>query len=221
MNFSQQFRAILRKEFVQEFQSKFMINTMLMFSILLIFIVAFPFNALEVAEETKTILLWVIIYFAATTGLSSTFQKEVDRQTNIYLKLHFQPQAVFWGKAVFNLTALVVVCFLVLIVYSSFFHFYSALDGSILVLLLLCFVGLAVNGTLLSALIAQSAQSGVLYAIIGFPVLFPLFLLGINGTNTLLTAAEPDIMLWVSIAVYDLLSVALSYLLFEPIWETM
>jgi heme exporter protein B len=212
---------ILEKELRQEFVSKFMLNSMLMFSVLLIFIVAFPFAEYTVELSTKVILFWVVIYFATTTGLSSTFQKECDKQTIPYLKINFPAQSIYWGKTLFNFISLLFVAFCVLILYSSFFQFEALFDYRIMCYLFLSLIGLAANGTLLSALIAQTSSSGVLYAIIGFPVLFPFFLLGIDGMTAIISSIEFDVMLWVSVAVYDFIALALGYLLFDSIWEVI
>ena len=51
-------------------------------------------------------LLWIILFFAATSGLARVFVKEEDAHTAKTLRLAARPLAVFAGKLLFNLILL-------------------------------------------------------------------------------------------------------------------
>lgn len=219
MTLLQQTIKVFMKEFYQEQNSKYFLNSVFMFSFLLIVILIFPFTNLEVNDETKNILFWVIVYFSSVLGYHGIFVKETDRKTVIHLKAHFNVNAIFWGKAIFNILLMYFVISVILIIYSMFFYFEVLLETSIFSSLFFIVVALGINGTLMSSLISFSKDNSTLFAIIGFPIIFPVFMIGINSTQELIFAGAISTMSWVSIGIYVLLSILISYIIFEYIWE--
>ena len=212
-------KSLLYKEILQEKQGKYIINSMLMFSLLLIAIVVFPFSKADIGEDTKNILYWVIIYFSATAGLSNVFVKESQRNTLLTLKLYYSPNAIILGKTIFNFVFLMFSVTIITFVYTELFSFDLKSIPSIFAVLSLSCLGIAFSGTLLSALISQVANQGSLFMIVGFPVLFPVFMISINATELIITSGNLPLDSILIIALYDLISISLSLLVFETIWE--
>lgn len=212
-------KSLLYKEILQEKQGKYIVNSMLMFSLLLIAIVVFPFSKADIGEGTKNILYWVIIYFSATAGLSNVFVKESQRNTLLTLKLYYSPNAIILGKTIFNFVFLLFSVCIITFVYTELFSFDLKSYASIFAVLSLSCLGIAFSGTLLSALIAQVANQGSLFMIVGFPVLFPVFMISINATELIITSGNLPLESILIIALYDLISISLSLLVFETIWE--
>ena len=219
MNF-RHFKALLYKEYLQERAGKFILNSMLAFSVILIIIVVFPYSKSDLAVESKNIMLWVIIYFAAVTGMNHSFLKEVENETIIPLKYNFQGQSVFWAKVTFNLVALLVSVTIILILYSSFFNFEAILSLAMFGQVYLASLCIACGGTLLSALISQTAQTGFLYAIIGFPIFFPVFIIALNGSQDIIQTGNYNMENLFLLSAYTILTLAMSALVFDFIWET-
>lgn len=219
MHYLNHLKSILLKEFYQERQGKYILNSMLMFSLLLIAVVVFPFTKSDIETETKNVLYWVIIYFSATTGLSNTFLKEAQKQTIFHLKLIYNSYVLFLGKTIFNFIFLMFSVGIITLVYTELFSFDFGSYTSIFVVILLTVIGISFSGTMLSALISQVMSHGSLYVIVGFPVLFPVFLLGINATEFIVTTGAFPSDLVGFIVVYDIISISLSMLVFEIIWD--
>lgn len=82
-------------------------------------------------------------------------------------------------------------------------------------------IGFAGATTLLSAIIARTANRGPLLAILSFPILVPLLLSVIQGTKVALrggsfSAVQPDVLVLVG---YAGAVITVSTLLFEYVWN--
>ena len=67
----------------------------------------------------KSGLVWIIILFAAITGMMRSFLQEADRKTWDLLKLHARPSEIFTGKILYNFLFL-----LILHVFTFFFYLF-------------------------------------------------------------------------------------------------
>lgn len=220
MSLVEEIKKLLAKEFWEELNSKIMFNSMLVFSILLIIIIIFPFSGISnLSLKIKNIIFWIIVYFASITGLTHSFLKEVDRGTDLLLKSYFRADAIIISKTLVNFIFLLTSLLIILIVYCKIFNFTVFYDFSILLIIVLTAIGLSFGGTLLSALIAEASQSSYLFAIIGFPVLFPIFLLAINLGEFFLTSGKLNTEKVFMVLLYDIIAFAASLLMFKFIWE--
>ena len=95
-------RAIFRKEVSLELRSRYAMNALAMFVVTTIAIVAVAQAGEEMSAGTAAGMLWVILFFAAMTGLGRTFIAEEETGTSFFLRVYATSGAIFLGKLVFN-----------------------------------------------------------------------------------------------------------------------
>ena len=102
--------AVLGKELTAELRSRVALNAVGLFGLTTLIAVAYQIGPYRIQEQDRphllAALLWVILFFAATSGLSRVFVKEEDAHTAKTLRLAARPLAVFAGKFLFNLILL-------------------------------------------------------------------------------------------------------------------
>jgi heme exporter protein B len=163
----------------------------------------------------------VILFFAATSGLSRVFVKEEDAHTAKTLRLAARPFAVFAGKFLFNLILLAALYAFIVPLYCALMG-YSVQGVPALALLLVCgAVALAATSTMVAAIISRASGSTTLFAILSVPLVLPLLVMLIQGTraaagSAALAAVLPALQGVVSLGGATLI---ISVYLFPVVWH--
>ena len=214
--------AIFRKDWKSELRTRYAISALVMFVITTISIILFSLGSEGASLSALSGMLWVAVFFAAMSGLSRTFVAEEERGTSMTLQLIASPTAVYLGKLLFNLVLVVCLNVFVVVLYSVFISEFVIKTYSIFVTTVaLGSLGFAAAATIIAAIIARANTKGTLYPVLAFPILLPLLLTVINGTRLAVEGAffdeaigEFNILISYIVAV-----VAVSYILFDYIWE--
>ncbi|MBN1634070.1 MAG: heme exporter protein CcmB [Ignavibacteria bacterium] len=212
---------IFKKDMISEIRTRYVVNSLLMFVIIIISVIRFSIGNEIVSEEVLAGLLWIAIFFSASSGLARVFIKEEEKETSLALKLSVGTTEIFLGKLLFNF----VLTFALNIVIVIFFILISGLHitdtGGFIIILLLGNTGLVAASTIIAAIISKANSKGTLYPVLSFPVLLPLLLSVINGTKLSVTGTDfsellPDIQILIS---YSVVVITASILVFRFIWE--
>ncbi|MEM6336630.1 MAG: heme exporter protein CcmB [Bacteroidota bacterium] len=213
--------AVFEKDLRLELRSRYALNTLLLFvaSSLLLVRVGLGMDVLEPAAEA--IVLWLLILFAAATGLSRAFVAEEERGTRLLLQLHARPSCVYAGKLLFNVALTLVLNLAATLAFSVVVDVSVASWGLLMLVVVLGALGLAGATTLLSALIARSSNGGALFAVLAFPVLVPLLVSAVNATLESFgsgnpTAVEAELR---TLFAYAGTVITASTLLFDYVWN--
>lgn len=217
--------AVFRKDVQIELRTRYALGTSLLFAVTTLIAVSASLSAtLTVGADVKAGLLWIVLLFAALSGLSRTFVREEEAGTAPLLRLFAPATAVYAGKWLFNaallfLVAAVSVPLFLIVLPPPFVNF-----GMLFAVLFLGGIGLAGAATFVAALIAQ-ARSGksALFTIVAFPVLMPLLLVAVHAT----VRAFSDLptyraQAWSDCGVllaYAVVMTTASLLLFETVWH--
>lgn len=147
--------AVFLKDARLEVRSPASLGTLAMFVASALLLVRLALGREEVSVVVASALLWIVILFAATTGVGHSFVAEEVRGTRLLLRLTVPSLAVYIGKLAFNgiltllLTLVTAIGFLALVPISigslGLFFFTLLLGGT----------GLACGTTLLSAILAD------------------------------------------------------------------
>jgi heme exporter protein B len=214
--------AIFMKDWRSELRTRYAISALVMFVVTTISVILFSLGSEGASPDVLSGMLWVVIFFAAMSGLARTFVMEEERGTSMTLQLMATASAVYFGKLMFNLvlglglTVLTVGLYLVLIegfrIASPMVFIAGTLMGSI---------GLASASTIIAAIIARANTKGTLYPVLSFPILLPLLLTVINATRLSvegapMAEAAGEFQILIS---YIVVVTTVSYLLFEFIWK--
>jgi len=207
-----------------ELRTRYALGAVLLFSISTLIAVSAALSAASVKSEVKAALLWIVLLFAALSGLSRVFVREEEAGTAPLLRLSAPATAVYAGKWLFNIALVfsveIVSVPLFLVVMPPATLNYGLLAG----VLILGGVGLAGSSTFVAALIAQAASGkSALFFIVAFPILLPLLLIAVQatvGAFDLIPAhqghARADLGL---LAIYSLVMTTASFVLFEYVWH--
>ena len=129
-------------------------------------------------------IYWMILVFSASVSLTRTFLQEEENRTGDFWRLMARPEAVYWGKSLFNIlqmviaTTLMSVAFVILVkvhIEDPVVFITTALGGAI---------SIASTVTLAGAISATANNRYTLAAAISVPILIVLVNIGITGTAT-------------------------------------
>lgn len=214
--------SVFRKDVRSELRTRYAISALAMFVITTISVIVFALGSEGAPSDALSGMLWVVIFFAAMSGLSRTFVTEEERGTAMTLQLLTEPSAIYFGKLLFNLVLIVGVNILTVALYMVFLDGFVIRNAMIFWTAIgLGSVGLAAASTIIAAIIAKANAKGTLYPVLSFPILISLLLTCINATRlaaegAFVNEAYGEFQFLVS---YIVVVVTASFMLFEYIWK--
>lgn len=128
-------------------------------------------------------LFWLALLFGMFPALARGFITEEETGTADLLRVGARPSSVFWGKWLFHLTLYGVLSAVLVPLYALMVAPLGGQLGYWLALWLgggACLVSVL---TLCGALVARSPSRGPLLAVVTFPLLLPVLLMLITGTE--------------------------------------
>jgi len=195
---------------------------MLVFALLVIFIFNF---ALELDAKTRNSVtsgvLWATFAFAGTLGLNRSMAIEKDRGCLDGLLLApVDRSAIYFGKAISNLTFMLIVEAIVLPVYSILYNT-NLFQPGLLLVILLGSIGYTAVGTLLSAMSVQTRTRDVMLPILLFPVILPVLIAAVRASGGYLQNLPFDqILPWLNLLiVYDVIFTSIAFMIFDYVVE--
>ncbi len=217
---------IATKDLKEEFRTRQMLNSMIVFSLLVIVIFSVSFgDMLSSREEVSRLapgVLWIAFIFSGSIGLSRSFIAETENGCLEALKLSpVSRSSIYTGKMLANVTLMLLVEVIMLPVFTVLFNY--PLEG-ILVLGLVLFLGtfgfIAV-GTLISAITVNTRTREILLPILLLPFVLPVLIPAVLATGTILSGGTlidvaEELRLLV---VYDVVFFLIAQLVFEYVLE--
>ena len=215
--------TIAKKDIRVELRSKEILLTMGYFGFLVVLVFAFAFFRGDAPISAVSAgILWVSVAFAGTLGLGRIFERE--REGDCIRALLLSPvarPAIYLGKVLGVFAFMLAV---EAVVFPAVIFFFNLpLDpsrlGMISLTLVLGTVGYAVIGTLLAAMLLRARAQDVLLAIVLYPLILPVLIVGVKSTGALL---EPDIVwaelsTWLRLLVlFDVAFLVAALWIFEP-----
>lgn len=216
--------TIAKNDLVTEFKTLRMLMTMLIFSlmVLLSFKFAFSYYMTDV-EPLVAPILWITFVFAGMFRLVSSFAKEKDNGSLEGLMLAPAGRwSIYLGKLLSNLGLLLIIDFLALLFFAIFFAFdYHGNFLSVAVVIILGTIAFAVAGTLMSGIAVNARGKEIVFPILLIPMIILTVLMpSITATSKALESGIMDALPEIRIlAMFSIIYLALSYVLFEYILE--
>lgn len=214
--------AIFRRDLRSELRTRYAVNALLMFVVVTIAVMMFSLAGETLEPATLSGLLWVVMFFAAMSGLSRSFVAEEERGTGMALQLLAAPSSILLGKLLFNLVLVLALdTFIILLFLLVMPGFAPRQPGLFWLVMLLGGVGSAAATTIIAAIIAKANTRGTLFPVLSFPVLLPLLMAGIEATKIAVEGRTwggvwPDLQMLGS---YIVVVVTVSFLLFDFVWK--
>ena len=214
--------AVFSKDLYSELRTRYALNSLIMFVVVTLSIILFSTAGESVSPSLSAGILWIIIFFAAMSGLSRSFVSEEERGTTMTLQLWVKPSSVLIGKLAFNALLIYVLNVLIIPAYlltmpsftvqTPFIFFVTILLGSF---------GLASASTFIAAIISKANSKGTLYPVLSFPILLPLLMsvidatrLSVDGASAIEALGDFKIMLS-----YTVVVTTAAIVLFDFVWR--
>lgn len=213
--------AVFAKDVTTEFRTRYALNAILLFAVMTLIAVSFSIGGIGLEKPIQASLLWIIIYFSAMSGLSRTFVHEEDAKTASALRLAAPPGAVFGGKLLFNYILLFVLELVIVPLFVGMMDLHVSGWPLFIAILIFGSAGLAVASTMVAAIVSRANARGALFAVLAFPLILPLLITAIRGTQAALgsavfAAGTEELKLLVS---YTGIELVISFLIFKFVWE--
>ena len=212
---------VFKKDFRSELRNRYVFNSLLMFVIVTISIIRFSIGDEKVENEILSGLLWIVIFFAAISGLARVFIKEEEKETASALKLSIDPISVYLGKLFFNLILTFILNIVIFILFVMITNFDIKNLTAFTIIIFLGNFGLVSASTIIAAIIAKANTKGTLYPVLAFPVLLPLLITVISATKLASTGADTYSLMgeFQILISYAVVITTVSLLLFRFVWE--
>lgn len=212
---------ICKKDFRSELRTRYAVNALLMFVIVVISVIKFSIGEERLSDEMSAGMLWIIIFFATSSGLSRVFVSEEERGTSLFLKLVSGSSSVFLGKLLFNISLTFILNLFIIFLFIVITNLVINSFGLFIICVSLGNLGLSGVFTIIAALISRASSKGTLYPVLSFPLLLPLLLSSINSTflcieGTSIEGISGDLQIIIS---YSVVLITASFLLFDLIWK--
>ncbi|HQR46253.1 MAG TPA: heme exporter protein CcmB [Thermoanaerobaculia bacterium] len=217
--------ALFRKDLLSEWRTRVSTNALLLFAFAVLVLVGYAVGPASLSPEDRptvhSVLLWIVLFFSAMTGLARAFVKEEDAGTAAALRLAAPPPAVLLGKLLSNLALLFVVTLFVVPVFLAMMSFELKSPALFLLLLLFGNLGLASACTFTAAIVAKASAKGTMFAVLAVPLLLPPLVGAVMGTRVAATETELSAGLdFVRLLVaYDGVVTTAAFLLFDAVWR--
>jgi len=180
---------IAEKDLKVESRSRELVYTTLFFAVTAVLIFAFSFvqEDSSIPAGSASGILWVTLTFSGTIALTRTFEREREHDTLRGLLLSpAERPAVYLGKLLGVLLLLSGVEVVLVPLTGLFFQAPLGQAPWLLVALLASgTLGFASVGTLFAAMLVRARSRDVLLPVVLFPIIVPVIIAGVRGTNAL------------------------------------
>lgn len=217
--------AVFRKDLTSEWRTRTAVSTLLLFAFAVLVLVGYAVGPATISPEDRpvvhSVLLWIVVFFSAMTGLSRVFVKEEETGTASALRLTASPPAVFLGKLLANVLLLLLVLVLVVPLFLAMMSFGVKSWPLFLSVLLLGGLGLASASTFTAAIVSKAAAKGALFPVLAIPLLLPPLVAAVTGTR--IAATDPELAAGAEVIklliAYDGVVTTASFLLFDAVFR--
>ena len=138
--------AVFAKDLKAEWRTRIAVSALLLFAFAVLVLVGSAVGPAQISKEDRpvvhSVLLWIVIFFSAMTGLSRVFVHEEESGTAAALRLSAPSASVYLGKLLSNLALLALVLLFVVPLFLALMSFSIACWTLFLLVLLLGSLGL-------------------------------------------------------------------------------
>jgi heme exporter protein B len=214
---------ILQKEIRAEMRTRELLQTTVTFVVIVVVLFSFAFepSAAE-ARRYGPGLLWIALLFAGSLMLNPSFAKEQANDTIYALRMApVSPFSIYLGKMLANLLFLAITEAILLPVFAVLYNVSLwPVIGRLAIVLLLGAFGLAVTGTVFSAVATQARMREMLLPLLVLPILIPLMIAAVEATAELLEASPVLDRTWLMVLIaFDIIYFAAAWMLSDYLLE--
>lgn len=212
---------VFQKDIKSELRTRYGLNALVMFAVVTLTAVSFAVGQFLSGPKLISALFWIVVFFSSMSGLAQVFIKEEESKTVNLLKLVASNESVFLGKLFFNLILLFVLELIIIPLFLILLGVEIRNFGLFISVVILGTIGLVCATTIIAAIVAKAHVKGALFAVLSFPILLPLLITVIHGTNLALEGSKFS-QGWNELRVLISYCVVMgvgSFLLFDFVWR--
>lgn len=199
-----------------------MLNSMLVFSLIVIVIFSISFgnliNRSQIIGQLAPGVLWISFTFAGTIGLSRSFAAELENGCLDGLRLcSYNRNSIYIGKMISSTVLMVIIELIIIPLFIIFFNFDIQGISGLIVIIIFGTIGYISVGTLLSALTVNIRTREILLPVLLLPLIIPVLLPAVLATGKLLSGDNiADVYQEIRLLiVYDVIFFVIAQLVFE------
>lgn len=221
------FRAlyITAKDFRIESRAKELLNSMLLFSFLVLLVFSIAFSELISSSGRIATLapgvLWICFVFAGTLGFSRAFASETRNGAIQALRMcPISPVSIYLAKVLFTVGIMLVVEIITVILFSILFNF-PIVYPLFAVVIFGGTVGFAAVGVLLAALVQNIHAKEIMLPVLLLPLIVPVLIPAVSATALIFDGGNLGTVFSSLrlLFVYDIIFLAVASLIFEYVLE--
>lgn len=215
---------IVEKDLLLELKTKEVINSMLVFALLVVVVFSFIFEpGAEYKNDLSAGILWMAFIFSGILGLNKSMMNEINGgNLNALLLAPVDKSAIFFGKAISNFLFMIIMEGITIPIFVIFYDV-PILNNFLMttITLLAGTYGFAVLGTLFSIISVKSKTREVMLPILLLPIIIPVVLSAIQAMNIFLKGDDvADSYKWLQLlAVFDIVFTLVIYVIFDFVIE--
>lgn len=224
MSFFRIIRWVAWKDLLSELRSRETISSMFFFALIVILIFSFSFSMdQETARVVMPGIMWVAFVFTGIIGLGKSFMVELENDCLENLQMSpVSRGTIYLGKLVSNFIFMLIVEIVLFPLFVVFFNL-NIVDQfpTLMLVLVLGTLGIAIVGTLFSAMTVQIRAREVMLPILLLPVIVPVMIGAVEATRGALNGDPISLFShWIQLlAVFDLIFLIVSFWVFEFILD--
>jgi heme exporter protein B len=215
--------ALVRKDLRVELRTGESVPAMLLFSVSTFVLFHFGLDRDELAGDLASGVLWVTLLFAAVLGINRLFVAERDEGGfDGFLLAPVDRTALFVAKAAVLLAFLVAVELVAVPAFGVLLLAGAPQVGALVVVLALADLGIAIVGTLVSALAVQTRARDLLGPLLALPLSIPIVIAAARASAPLLDPAASGTLhgRWLLVlGLYDLVFGLIALAVFDFLLE--
>ncbi|MBQ3033682.1 MAG: heme exporter protein CcmB [Deferribacterales bacterium] len=223
MNYFKSIYAIVRKDIIMELRSKEVVNSMLVFALLVTVVFSFIFEpGSESKQEVVGGIFWVAVVFSGLLGLGKSMVSEVQGGNLEALLLSpVDRSAVFFGKFLSNFIFLLFMEAVLLPLFTVFYGINIVVHPKVVLIIFLATYGFCLLGTLFSLISVRTKTREIMLPLMLLPIMVPVILGAILSVNVFIMGNPPEeASNWITlIASFDAIFTAVIFALFGLIIE--
>ncbi len=214
---------LIQKEFTLELRRNAVISGigLYLFSLIFICYLTFSLRQNTINEATWSALFWLALLFSVINSVAKSFIGE-KKGLFIYYYSVASPQSIIISKILYNTILCLVLSLAAYLLFSTFIGNPVKDTGLFVLTLFLTSAGFSAALSLISGIASKANNSGILMAVLSFPVIIALLLMAIKITKNVLdglerSASQDELLNLVAI---NCILTALAYMLFPYIWRS-
>jgi heme exporter protein B len=223
--FPEQVAAVFLRDARREIRRRTTLAAVLFFAAAALVLISFSLASFTLPGGDRAKLnagvLWILLFFSASSGLPRSFVREEESGTALALRKIAGGEAVLAGKFLFNFLLFLAIAAVSVPLFCLLQSWTPANAASLAIVLVLSGWGVSFVSTFLSAIVSRAGQRDILFVLTALPLLMPLLLPAVDATAR--AAAEPALAAidpsWKVLISYDGLSTVGGMVLMKFVWE--